>query len=53
MDGVGGHQADPGVAVLAVIQEKNWRQNALACSIESTLEGKAGRYFSVLKCASL
>jgi hypothetical protein len=33
-------------------QEKNWRQNARACSIESNLAGNPGRYFSVLNCDS-
>jgi hypothetical protein len=32
--------------------EKNWRQNDLACLIESKRAGNPGRHFSVLNCAS-
>ncbi len=34
-------------------QSKNWRQSALACSIESKWWGNSDRYLSVSTCASL
>jgi hypothetical protein len=52
LDGGGGVQAEPAVAVLVVVPGKKSWQCARAASIEANRAGKAGRYFRVLNCAS-
>ena len=49
VDGGGGHQPDPGVAVRVVVPAEELAENARACSIETNRSGNPGRVFQRLE----